>query len=34
MAWYFWMVKWVPIIIITVSVLDAVYLIHDMFSEV
>lgn len=31
MAWYFWMVKWVPIIIITVSVLGAVYLIHDMF---
>lgn len=34
MVWYFWMVKWVPIIIITVSVFGAVYLIHDMFSEV
>ena len=34
MAWYFWMVKWFPIIVITVSVVCAVYFIHNMFSEV
>lgn len=33
MAWYLWMVKWFPIIVITVSVVCAVYFIFNMFSE-
>ena len=33
MAWYFWMVKWFPIIVIAVSVILAVYSIFNMFSE-
>lgn len=34
MAWYFWMVKWVPLIVIVFCVLGTAYMIYSMFSEV
>ncbi len=34
MAWYFWMVKWVPLIVIVLCALGTAYMIYSMFSEV
>lgn len=32
MAWYFWMVKYVPWIIIAVSILCTAYIVYDLFN--